>query len=661
MAKLENKIYHGAAYYPEVVDFNTVKKDIEYMKQLGINVVRIGEFAWALLEPEEDSFNIGIFDKAIEEFEKNNIKVIMCTPTATPPRWLTKKYPDSLILNKWMVRANHGSREHVCFNNPDYIRRSKIICEKLAEHYGKNKNIIAWQLHNEYNCPPVDECLCDNCQSAFREWLKEKYGTIDKLNDEWCSTVWSTRYNSFDDIIAPRPTPNGHSSSLTTNYTLFTFDSVTKYNKIQADILNKYINVPLTHNTNKIFHINQEGIFNPLDFVSFDNYLGQDKYLEICFEVEMCRNLIPGAKFWEMETSCGGPSANIYVKNPVHKRGFVKAEAVNQFFAGSQGISYWIFRQHRGGTEMPHAHIVNAFGTLTGASVNVLDVSKEIKKLEPFLTTTETKKAEVAILYSDEGRAFMNNETLGENNYLNNMVETYGAIVKTSCYRDIIYQNNNFEGYKVIVVPYIAHLRNDLILKLVKAAENGSTIIVGPYSGWRTASNGYYTDCCFGPIEKYFGQPIIDCDHTLGGEGIYSAFKAETKLENMAASVKSGIGKVKGSYFDGQSLICENKVGKGKFVFVGTRFSKDMQEKMFEHFIGEKVIKKINVEEGIMLYERYDALNEYVCLVNMSDKAKHFNVLNGNYCDLFTGLSIKNGVLESNDYMILKFTKEEIR
>lgn len=654
--RLENKIFHGAAYYPEVWDIETIRKDILVMKQLGINVVRIAEFAWCLLEPEEDVFNIGLFDEAIEEFAKNDIKVVMCTPTATPPRWLTKKYPESLIVDRWMNKAHHGSREHVCFNDPNYIKRSQIIIEQLAKHYGNNPNVIAWQLHNEYNCPPVSECVCDNCQAAYRKWLKEKYGSIDVLNDEWDSTVWSTRYNSFDDVIAPRPTPNGHSASMTTNYSLFTFDTVSKYNKMQADILRKYVHVPLTHNTNKVFHIDQGDIFKELDFTSFDNYFTQDKYEDLCFEAEMCRNLNPGIPFWEMETS-NGASANIHGRAPIHKRGFVKAQAVNQFFAGSQGFSYWLFRQHRGGTEMPHGHIINSFGTLSGTAVNVMDVRDEINKLTPFLTSTSPKQAEVAIMYSDKARAFVSSETLGGNNYLNDIVESYSALLTNNVYRDVIYPHNSFDGYKVIIIPFMMYLTDELINKIVKAAESGATVIVGPYSGWRTRSHSYYVDNCFGPMEKYFGAKITDWEHMHGQDATYEVFGKTAPIDNYAAVVDQGVGLIHGGYQDGKSLISENNIGKGKIVFVGTRFNREMQETIFAHYMFEKINKKVEAQKGIIVYERKDANDEYLCLMNMSLETCSFKILEGAYVDYFTDKEVKSGEILSDNYLILKRKK----
>lgn len=40
-------------------------------------------------------------------------------------------------------------------------------------------------------------------QKAFRKWLKEKYETIENLNDRWCTTFWSHTYQNFDQIESP--------------------------------------------------------------------------------------------------------------------------------------------------------------------------------------------------------------------------------------------------------------------------------------------------------------------------------------------------------------------------------------------------------------------------------------------------------------------------
>ncbi len=630
-----DRIYHGAAYYPELWPSEEVDKDIAIMKKLGINAVRMGEFSWSFLEPEKDRFHIGLFDEVIGKLGRNGILTILGTPTATPPRWFTAEHPDSLYVDRNMVKANHGSREHVCFNSPDYIERTKIIVEEMAKHYADNPYVIAWQLHNEYNCPPVSECVCDNCQREWRKWLKAKYGDIETMNEKWGAGVWSTRYNSFDDVIPPRPTPNGHSASMTTNYTRFTFDSVAEYNRMQAEILKKYVKVPLTHNTNRVFHIDQESIFEPLDFVSFDDYSVQSNYGEAVFAAELCRCLKEGQPFWEMETA-SSYSANLHGRSPYHKKGYVKAQAVAGFFAGSVGFSYWLFRQQRSGTEMPHAHLVTSWGALSASAENVRDVSKEIRKLEPFLLSTRPRRAEVALLYSDEARAFCAGETLSSVRYADDIYEFYKSLLKASVYRDIVYENGAFGGYKTIFVPYVFHIGEELREKLVKAAEAGATVVVGPYSGWRTDDHTYFTDAAFGPLEKYFGQPVEDVAHFFGQDAAYEAFGLREPLEYIGAVVKEGAGTIKGGYYAGKSLISENKCGAGKIVFLGAKLSPRMMDAFVEYILSEKTEKKADAEEGIVVFERTDGKNNYLCLINMSENAKTA-APRGEYTDYFTG------------------------
>lgn len=648
----KDKIYHGAAYYPELWDENYIDSDIAYMKELGINVARMAEFSWALLEPEKDVFNIGLFDKAIEKLGKAGISTIMCTPTATPPRWLTQEYPDSLYVDRWMMKSHHGSREHVCFNSPEYVERTKIIVEKLAEHYGNNPYVIAWQTHNEYNCPPVNECHCDNCQNEYRKWLKEKYGTIDNLNKEWGSGVWSTRYNSFDAIIAPRPTPNGHSASMSTCYSLFTFDSVARYNKMQVEILKKYVNVPITHNTARVFHLDHETIFEPLDFVSFDDYTIQAEYQNTILAAEMCRCLKPGQPFWEMETATGA-SANLHGRASFHKRGYVEAEAVAQFFAGSIGFSYWLFRQQRSGTEMPHAHLITSFNKMSTTCENVKDVKKAIEKLQDFLISTTPSQAKVGILYSDRARMYVDHETIGGNNYANDFLASYSNLLKTSVFRDVIYESNDFSGYDVIIIPYVYHLSDALIEKIKVAAENGATVVVGPYSGWRTYSHAYYTDNAFGKVESLFGQPIVDWEHLFGQDAVYSAYGETQPIEKYACVLDSGIGEIKGGYYESKSLICENQIGKGKVVFVGTKFNNELEYAFFKDVIGDKVQNKVVADEGIIVYEREDNSTKYLCMINMTETEKQFT-LASTMNEYFTNEKLEKGTLKPCEYIILK-------
>ena len=194
------KLYHGSAYYPEQWDLECIEQDIAYMKELGLNCVRIMEFAWSVIEREEGKFDFSLFDTVIDKLHQNGISVMLCTPTATPPRWFTLKYPDSLVVDKDGKTLHHGSREHVCMNHPAYIKKSKMITKKIAERYAKHPAIMGYQLHNEPGMP-TNQCFCKNCKKAWGKYLQKRYKTIENLNEKWGTTVWSFYYPIYNYCI----------------------------------------------------------------------------------------------------------------------------------------------------------------------------------------------------------------------------------------------------------------------------------------------------------------------------------------------------------------------------------------------------------------------------------------------------------------------------
>ena len=283
------QLWHGAAYYPEQWQESDIDQDIAYMKTLGLNNVRMMEFAWSILEPTEDTFDFSLFDRVIEKLYVNGISTILGTPTATPPRWFTLKYPDSLYVNQNLQPLGHGSREHVCLNNDDFIERTKILIQKIAEHYAKNPAVIAYQVHNEPNCP-VHECFCIDCQRKWSNYLRKRYKTIENLNQKWGTEVWSTKYPSFESMIPPLPTPYLHSTSLLSVYRQYNYENVAGYLSLQAEILRKYSDKPICTNVFRPFEMDFDSAFENLDFVGLDEYSTEGEYPESTLNFDRVRN-----------------------------------------------------------------------------------------------------------------------------------------------------------------------------------------------------------------------------------------------------------------------------------------------------------------------------------------------------------------------------------
>ena len=306
----------GVDYYPEHWDKSEWENQARLMREGGFNTVRIGEFAWALIEKREGEFDFTLFDEAIEVLKKEEIKVILCTPTAAPPKWLSDKY-DILQRDKYGREKGWGSRRESCANNPYYIEKSKIIVEKMAEHYADNPDVIAWQIDNEFGCHGSTRCYCEHCRKSFSEWLKVRYGSIDELNDKWGNVFWSLNYSSFDDVILPAynscegtfGNTMSHNPALDLEFRRFSSDSWVRYQKMQADILRKYTSVPVTHNLMGHFSdISAYDLAADLDFVSWDNYPDNQWGTSEYEYVSMAHENMRGAKdknFVVMEEQAG--------------------------------------------------------------------------------------------------------------------------------------------------------------------------------------------------------------------------------------------------------------------------------------------------------------------------------------------------------------------
>lgn len=602
---MKQKLWHGSAYYPEQWGAGDLDRDIAVMKELGLNTVRMAEFAWSVLEPEEGKYDFSLFDAAIERFYEAGISVILGTPTATPPRWFTLKYPDSLYVDENLKKLDHGSREHVCVNNSDFRRAAAEIVRRLAERYGRHPALIAWQVHNEPNCP-VHECFCPTCRAKWSEYLAARYGSIEALNEAWGNRVWSFEYPDFVSVLPPVPTPYLHSTSQLAAYRAFNRESVGEFLDEQAEIIRRYSDAPVCTNVFRTFELDFDRAFRNLDFVGIDEYSTYDAFPESLLNFDRFRNTCK-LPYFVMETppTSGG---NVVEVLPFHHDGYVRALAASAFLGGGNGFLYWQFRQSRSGSEMPHGHILSAFGGETPAFGNVREVSAAIEELQAFVLATKPAKAEAVFVFSDFSRMLSQGENLKEFDYLADTRASYASLVSTCLYRDALTEKDDFSGRKLIYIPYCLHVSDALAGKLCAAAREGATVVVGPYTGWRTEEHTLYTDCALGALERLTGTKIRWFAQ-YKGRGKVSAFGEETALCGHAAVFE-------GKEFPG---IEEVACGKGRFVFALFKMESKFERAMLAHYAGEP---EFGFGEGVCYYRRTDGKKNYHCFVNLSTEPK---------------------------------------
>jgi beta-galactosidase len=652
-----NKLYHGAAYYPELWDENVIEQDIQLMKQAGINVIRIAEFAWANMEPVEGQIDLSFFVNIINRFYEQGIETVMCTPTPTPPIWFTHGHPERMYVDEQGRTMGHGSRQHACTNNAYFRERAAIITEHIAKAVGSLPGVIGWQLDNEFKAH-VAECMCEGCKHLWHQWLESRYGTVVELNEAWGTKIWSEYYHSFEQVPQPGHAPFLHNSSLRTMYQLFSYEKIAEFADEQANIIRKYSKAPITHNSSVAFNVDNERLFQNLDFASFDTYATFDNLPNYLINNDLWRNFKKGRDYWIMETS---PSyaASLESYAMPHPNGYLKAEAVAAYALGAEAFCYWLWRQQRAGCEQPHGSVISAWGKPTVGFQNVLEVEQARQEIEAVMLSTRPAQAEVAITYSDISKAFLKTEPHRKLNHRGLVTSFYERFVTLGIHRDVLPEGSELDGYKLLFTPFVHNLTPDFISRATKLVENGGVWVVGPLSGGRTANHTIPTDAALGKeleqlagVETLFTYPMED----TGSMG--QAFDCEAPLSLWSSVFEpkeaEAVGIIAGGLSPGKAFLTERRVGSGKVVMLGSLPAGDegdlLMKKLISHYADQAgVTMRTDVTPGTIVAPRVHAAGEVWVVINM-------NGLGGNVTlpragvDLLTNESVAAGQLTVQAY-----------
>jgi len=495
--------YRGAAYYPEFWPEDRWDEDVRLMKGAHLNIVRIGEFAWTAMEPAEGRFDFGWLHRVVEKLGRAGVNVLLCTPTAAPPAWLTKNYPDTLLVRKDGTRAMHGTRRHYCPTSDTFRRHSGRITEAMATDFARHKNVVAWQLDNEFG-PEMSFCFCPNCTSRFRAWLRARYGDLDGLNRAWQTRFWSTVYTDWQEIDLRQ---GGGYPSVELDIRRFHSDAFCDFAAHQTAILRRL-------HPSAMVTTNMMGpIFTPINYYKMAELFDvvcDDLYFDIATmpadvaAMDVFRCMAPGKPFWITETGSGALSED---KGPYAEQ--LRAWAFSALAHGSEAHFIFRWRTCLAGQEQDLQGIVETSGRPRYRYAAIEKMFGELDRLQRTLRDMPLPQADVAILSSyDVHWAYESARIGAKTQWLRSLYQLHEMCWDRNTATDIIPPERDLAGYKLLILPTLCIVPPDLAERLKAFVRKGGVVLATPQLATRDANNNYVPRCAPDGLHDLLGLRV---------------------------------------------------------------------------------------------------------------------------------------------------------
>jgi beta-galactosidase len=614
------------------------------MADMGFEFTHFAEFAWAQLEPEEGKYDFRWLDRALQLADKYKLKVVICTSTATPPVWLVRKHPDVLATSENGTQMDHGARQHASFSSNYYRSYSMTMIEELGKRYGKDNRVAGWQLDNE---PRRFLDYGKDATQRFRGWLKEKYKTIDVLNNAWGNNFWSGTYTDFDEINIPKHSQWGINLHQRLDHYRFADSETASFLDGQARVLRKYTtqNQYITSNYIPMYDVGYIGMSKELDFVAYTRYMvyGGDKgigpkgyrvgeYSRIAMANDFFRPL-KGA-YGVMELQPG--QVNWGSINPQPLPGAMRLWLWHVFAGGSKFTCTYRYRAPLYGYEAFHYGIVGTDGvTPTPGGLEFSQFIKEIGLLrgkynsESELPQNYLQRKTGILFNSDNVQAINLNKQTTEWNTEGHFLKYYKAAKSFGAPVDFVRDTTNFENYPVLIVPAYQMIDQPLIDKLTKYAENGGNLVLSCRTGLQDKNGHLWEAKFYQPMWKLLGAEIESYDLLMPHSPDKISFNDQDYEWTSWGDLLEPFPGTKtwatyqGDFYAGTPAVVSRKLGKGTVTYVGVDSKTgDLEKQVLTKLYKQQGIPVENYPEGIMVEYR----DGFGIALNYSDKVYEMNL-----------------------------------
>lgn len=595
----------GTCYYPEHWDEKLWAQDLDRMLEAGIEVIRIAEFAWNKIEPREGEYTYEFYDSFLDLALEKGMKVIFCTPTATPPAWLTDHYPEVLNADINGELYRHGARRHYNYNSPIYQEFCKNIVERSASHYGPHPAVIGWQLDNELNCE-MSEFYSESDTKAFRRFLKEKYGTVEALNKAWGTVFWNQTYTAWREVYVPRKTcSNSTNPHQVLDYYRFISDSACKFAGMQAEIIRKYCKEGDFITTNGIFGNldNHRMTAESLDFLTYDSYpnfaycLDGYKKDDLMKDRKWSRNLTEvrsiSPAFGIMEQQSGANGWNTRMEAPTPRPGQLTLWTMQSIAHGADYVSYFRWRTATIGTEIYWHGILDYSGRENRRLREVKEVSRKLQGLQEVAGSCYQAKVGIIKDYDNIWDAQVDRWHERVERVSQNALFTALQLAHTPF--DYVYLRDDtaleaLSKYEVLFYPHAVILTQKRAQLLEQYVADGGRLVMGCRTGYKDTNGRCVMEYLPGlaarvtgtDIPEYSfvapddGQVMADWDGTLIEAAVFNDLLAPVGESSQVLAAYTG------SYYAGTPALIRNRFGRGEAYYFGGAFALDTAKAFVE-------------------------------------------------------------------------------
>ena len=619
-------LYYGGDYNPEQWPPEVWREDAELMREAGVNLVTVGIFSWAHLEPHEGTFDFGWLRQVLDLMGEAGVGVDLATPTAAPPPWLTTRYPDVLPVDERGARYSHGSRQHFCICNPTYLDLAHRIVERVATELGGHEAVRLWHAHNEYACH-VPYCYCEHHARAFRSWLEERYGSVAALNDAWGSAFWSQRYSDFSEVTPPRMTPTFANPSQVLDYKRFTSEAFFAEFLAEKQVLKlARPDLPLTTNFMG-FHkpLDYFRWASELDLVATDNYpdpADPNSTPLSAMHYDLIRSLNKAVPWVVMEQT--SYRVNWRERNVPKSPGQMRALSFQALARGASGVLFFQWRASRSGAEKFHSALVSHSGQASPIWREIVSLGRELAGQRSWDAAKVSARAAVVFSWPNWWALESPVSPASDFTMADQLSWLYSPLYRRSVTLDFACPSEPLGGYEAVLVPSLYLVTAAEAENLVGYVNNGGSAVITFWSGITDEHDRVYLGPYGGPLRPLIGCDVLEVAPLAPGDVVEIEWADGTRTSasfwvDIAAEREGEVlARVASGPWAGTPAVVRTEVGAGSAYYIGTRLDAEGLRRIFDAIPALR--NGLGETDGVERVVRTGAGQRYEFLINHTDE-----------------------------------------